>query len=106
EEVHWRAINKFLASRSNYNSGFSSTHLVFNRLPLLNKFLLFFDKSTSIFVVSNQSKNLVMRNTERLLAIMNVLAWIAFIGLMIKAGAILNSCLVSIWNAEGSTNLY
>jgi hypothetical protein len=47
-----------------------------------------------------------MRNTERLLAIMNVLAWIAFIGLMIKAGAILTSYLLSIWNPGASTNLY
>src|SRR2546423_14289109 len=37
---------------------------------------------------------------------MNVLSWVTFIGLMIKAGAILISYGVSIWNPEGAKNLY
>src|SRR6187397_3167939 len=44
--------------------------------------------------------------TEQILAVMNVLAWVAFIGLMIKAGAILTSYGVSIWNPAASKNLY
>jgi hypothetical protein len=44
--------------------------------------------------------------TEKLLAVMNVLAWITFIGLMIKAGAILISYGVSVVNPEGAKNLY
>ena len=44
--------------------------------------------------------------TEQILAVMNVLAWVAFIGLMIKAGAILTSYGVSICNPAASKNLY
>ncbi len=44
--------------------------------------------------------------TEQLLAVMNVLAWVTFIGLMIKAGAILISYGVSIANPEAAKNLY
>jgi hypothetical protein len=48
-----------------------------------------------------------MRNkTETLLAVMNVLAWLTFVGLLIKAGAILISYAVSIGNPEASKNLY
>jgi hypothetical protein len=45
-------------------------------------------------------------NTERILAIMNVLSWIVFIGLLIKAGAYLVSYGVSIGNPEAARNLY
>ena len=45
-------------------------------------------------------------NTEKILATMSVLAWITFIGLMIKAGAILISYGVSIANPEAAKNLY
>ena len=44
--------------------------------------------------------------TEQILAVMNVLAWVVFIGVMIKAGAILVSYGVSIWNPAGAKNLY
>ncbi len=44
--------------------------------------------------------------TDILLTVMNVLAWITFIGLMIKAGAFLVSYVVSVVNPEGSKNVY
>jgi hypothetical protein len=44
--------------------------------------------------------------TERILKIMKFFSWFAFIGLMIKAGAILVTYLLSIGNAEVSKNLY
>ncbi len=44
--------------------------------------------------------------TEQILMVMHILAWITFIGLMIKAGAILVSYGVSVVNPEGSKNLY
>jgi hypothetical protein len=44
--------------------------------------------------------------TEKLLKLMHVLSWIVFVGLMIKAGSILISYLVSIGNEEASKNLF
>ena len=44
--------------------------------------------------------------TEKLLSVMNVLAWVTFIGLMIKAGAILISYGVSTVNPQAAKNLY
>ena len=44
--------------------------------------------------------------TEKLLKIMKFFSWLAFIGLMIKAGAILTTYLMSINNAEIAKNLY
>mgnify|MGYP000433389198 CR=1 FL=1 len=44
--------------------------------------------------------------TEKLLKIMKFFSWFAFIGLMIKAGAILVTYLLSITNAEISKDLY
>jgi hypothetical protein len=44
--------------------------------------------------------------TERILKIMKFFSWFAFIGLMIKAGGILVTYLLSIENAEVSKNLY
>ena len=44
--------------------------------------------------------------TENLLLAMNVLSWVTFIGLLIKAGAILISFGISIANPEGAKNLY
>ncbi|WP_299162544.1 DUF2975 domain-containing protein [uncultured Tenacibaculum sp.] len=44
--------------------------------------------------------------TERILKIMNFFSWFAFIGLMIKSGAILVTYLLSINNPEISKNLY
>ncbi len=44
--------------------------------------------------------------TEKLLPVMNVLAWIVFIGLLIVAGSILTSYIVSIGNPQAAKNLY
>ena len=44
--------------------------------------------------------------TEQILKVMNVLTWIAFIGLMIEAGSILVSYGVCLVNPEGIRNLY
>jgi hypothetical protein len=44
--------------------------------------------------------------TEAILTTMNVLAWITFFGLLIKAGVILVSYSVSVANPEGAKNLY
>jgi hypothetical protein len=44
--------------------------------------------------------------TERILKIMKFFSWFAFIGLMIKAGGILFTYILSIENAEISKNLY
>lgn len=44
--------------------------------------------------------------TEQILTVMRILAWVAFIGLMIEAGAILVSYGVSCVNPEGARNLY
>lgn len=45
-------------------------------------------------------------NTEKLLTVLRVLAWVVFIGLMIKAGAVLWSYFVSIGHPEAAKNLY
>ena len=45
-------------------------------------------------------------NTEKILKIMKFISWFAFIGLMIKSGAILVTYLLSINDAEVSKNLY
>jgi hypothetical protein len=45
-------------------------------------------------------------NTEKLLMVMRVLAWIVFIGLCVKAGAMLISYFVSIENRVAAKNLY
>jgi hypothetical protein len=44
--------------------------------------------------------------TGRILSIMNVIAWITFIGLSIKAGAMVISYAVSLFNPEGAKNIY
>jgi hypothetical protein len=44
--------------------------------------------------------------TNRILMFMHIIAWIAFIGFMIEAGAILVSYVVSLYNPEASKNLY
>ena len=44
--------------------------------------------------------------TEKLLIVMNILAWVVFIGLLIEAGAVITSYLVSIGNAQAAKNLY
>lgn len=45
-------------------------------------------------------------NTKRILKIMHVFAWIAFVGLSIKAGAIIVTYLISLGNQEAARNLY
>jgi hypothetical protein len=50
-----------------------------------------------------------MRNktkTEKILAVMNLLAWLAFIGLIVEAGAILISYGVSVANPVAAKDLY
>ncbi|MGF7077856.1 DUF2975 domain-containing protein [Mucilaginibacter sp. UYCu711] len=44
--------------------------------------------------------------TEQILKVMNVLAWIAFIGLMIEAGAVLVCYGISYFNPDAAKNLY
>jgi len=44
--------------------------------------------------------------TEKLLRVMNILAWVVFIGLMIVAGSIIIPYFVSIGNAQASKDLY
>lgn len=44
--------------------------------------------------------------TKRLLKIMYVLAWLVFIGLLIKAGTIITTYLISIGNEQASQNLF
>ena len=44
--------------------------------------------------------------TEQILMVMRILAWVAFIGFMIQAGAVLISFGVSCVNPEGAKNLY
>jgi hypothetical protein len=44
--------------------------------------------------------------TEQILTVMHILAWVAFIGFTIEAGAILVSFGVSCVNPEGAKNLY
>lgn len=44
--------------------------------------------------------------TEQILIVMHILAWVAFIGFMVEAGAILVSYGVSCVNPEGAQNLY
>jgi hypothetical protein len=45
-------------------------------------------------------------NREKLMVAINVLAWIVFIGLMIKAGSVIISYCVSIGNVGAAKNLY
>jgi hypothetical protein len=44
--------------------------------------------------------------TEKLLKLMNTVAWIVFIGLLIVAGAVITAYLVSIQHPQAATNLY
>lgn len=44
--------------------------------------------------------------TENILTVMNILAWVAFIGLMIKAGAILVAFAVTCISPDAAKNLY
>ena len=44
--------------------------------------------------------------TEQILMVMHILAWVAFIGFMIEAGAILVSYGASVVNPDGAKNVY
>jgi len=44
--------------------------------------------------------------TGQILTVMNILAWVAFIGFAIEAGAILFSYFFSVMSAEGARNIY
>jgi Protein of unknown function (DUF2975) len=53
------------------------------------------------------TKSLPKTKTEQILTVMPILAWVAFIGFMIEAGAILLSYVVSsVINPDAATNLY
>lgn len=83
-----------------YLLAFSSLYFIINYLLLINKFL-------SIFAVEfNQTNPSMKSKTQTILVIMNVLAWITFIGLMIKAGAILVSFVMTLFNPDAAKNLY
>jgi hypothetical protein len=74
---------------------------------LLNKdtFLLFINKYLSIFAIA--IKLIKMKsNTEKLIKAMNIIAWIVFIGLLIVAGSIIISYVVSIGNPPAAKDLY
>ena len=45
-------------------------------------------------------------NTKQILEILKVFAWIIFIGLCIKTGAIIFSFIISLFNSEAAANLY
>ena len=45
-------------------------------------------------------------NTEKILQVMHILAWVVFIGLLVVAGSIILSYFVSIGNAQVAKNLY
>jgi hypothetical protein len=51
-------------------------------------------------------KNKAQTRTGQILSVMLILAWVAFIGFFIEAGAILVSYIVSCSNPEGARNLY
>ena len=51
-------------------------------------------------------ENKAKTRTEQILTMISILTWIAFIGFMIEAGAILVSYVVSCVNPEGAKDLY
>jgi len=57
--------------------------------------------------IKSKDKHFFMKTkTEKLLAVMNVLAWLTLAGLLVKAGAMLITYGVSLANPEGAKNLY
>jgi hypothetical protein len=69
---------------------------------------LIFDKYISIFVLYLVyfDKMKTQTKTEQILAVMQIMAWVAAVGYAIEAGAILISYGVSCVNPEGAKNLY
>lgn len=62
-------------------------------------------------MIVNYQKTINMKiktktRTEGVLTVMNILAWVAFIGFMIEAGAILVSYGISCFDPEATRNLY
>ena len=51
-------------------------------------------------------KTIAQTRTQQVLTVMNILAWVAFVGFAIEGGAILISYLVSIVNPETAENIY
>jgi len=51
-------------------------------------------------------KTLVQTRTQQVLTVMHILAWVAFVGFAIEAGAILISYLVSCFNPDGTKTIY
>jgi hypothetical protein len=51
-------------------------------------------------------KNKEQTRTEQVLKVMTILAWVAFVGFAIEAGAILTSYIVSCVNPQAAKNLY
>lgn len=75
---------------------------------IIDKYLSIFDDSL-YFTLANYSMDKEVKTslrTKQILSIMQVLTWIAFIGLLINAGAILTSYIVSCIYPEASKNLY
>lgn len=51
-------------------------------------------------------KSKAQTRTEQVLTVLHILAWLAFVGLMVETGALLISYTVSCSNPEGARNLY
>lgn len=51
-------------------------------------------------------KTLLKTRTGQILTVMPILAWVAFVGYLLEAGAVLVSYGASVVNAEAATNLY
>jgi putative Mn2+ efflux pump MntP len=70
----------------------------------INKFLLIF-----VEILKQHSKDIKMKpktKTQRVLTLMHVIAWLAFVGLAIQAGAMIVSFFVSLHNPVAAKNLY
>jgi uncharacterized membrane protein YjgN (DUF898 family) len=48
----------------------------------------------------------VKTKTQQILTVMKILAWMAFFGFMIKAGAYVFSTISSFWNPDSAANIY
>ena len=80
--------------------------MALDNLKSFDKYLLFFDKYLSIFVISFQNKLKMEKRTKVVLSTLHVIAWILFLGLCVKTGSILYSFFVSLAiNPEGAKNL-
>lgn len=80
-----------------------ASYLVLQLLSYL-VYLLNFNKNL-LYIAVNKAFNMQTK-TDKLLAVMHVLAWITFIGLMVKGGAFLFSYVITTINPEAARNLY